>query len=276
MPAHTCHDACTQVPHRQVPLRLRLCQGKAHVLTQRMCQCAAPDTCTRLHAGASPLNAPEVVLAPGKVLLLTPTQTVQHMMRASPPSPPDIAPVPGKNAAADAVTQSPAAAAVQMGPATTLGAQGPAAKADNSGNSSKALGAKRGKAKAGTQADGGEDGKEQIAKDGEEWVSSWTGKVYPRSVCYRPGDKLIQELTMDDLVGDYEVERIVDEFVTNKSKWYLIKYKGYELRLGNGENDKGDWELQKNVKGTEAFRQWQRSKPAYFFQLVGDQAKPSK
>eukprot|EP00983_Pelagomonas_calceolata_P028179 882613-Pelagomonas_calceolata.AAC.4 len=48
----------------------------------------------------------------------------------------------------------------------------------------------------------------------------------------------------------------------------MFYLQGYELRLGNGENDKGDWEVQKNVKGTEAYRQWKRSKPAYFHQLL--------
>jgi hypothetical protein len=42
---------------------------------------------------------------------------------------------------------------------------------------------------------------------------------------------------------------------------------GYELRLGNGENDKGDWEAFKNVKGTEAYLQWKKNKPAYFYQV---------
>uniref|UniRef100_A0A7S3QM81 Chromo domain-containing protein n=1 Tax=Dunaliella tertiolecta TaxID=3047 RepID=A0A7S3QM81_DUNTE len=191
---------------------------------------------------------------------------------ASPPSASEDVPAPEKSAAADTNARSPAAAAVQMGAATTLVVQGPAAKA---GNSSKTNGTKKGKAKASTQGDEGDDDEKPKA-DEEEWVLSWTGKVYPRSVCCRPGDKLIKDMTMDELQGDFEAECIVDEFVSKKYRWYLIKYKGYELRLGNGENDKGDWEVQKNVKGTEAYRQWKRSKPAYFHQLVGSQAKPPK
>jgi len=42
--------------------------------------------------------------------------------------------------------------------------------------------------------------------------------------------------------GDFEAECIVDEWQMGKEKYYLVKYKGYELRIGNGRSDKGDWE----------------------------------
>jgi len=42
--------------------------------------------------------------------------------------------------------------------------------------------------------------------------------------------------------GDFEAECIVDEWVMGKTEFFLVKYKGYELRIGNGRSDKGDWE----------------------------------
>jgi hypothetical protein len=39
---------------------------------------------------------------------------------------------------------------------------------------------------------------------------------------------------------------------------------GYELHLGDGKADKGDWEPEENAESVQLHR-WKRSKPDYYY-----------
>lgn len=97
-------------------------------------------------------------------------------------------------------------------------------------------------------------------------VHSWTGRRYPASLCCRPGDKRVAEYENDteEAEGDFEVEAIVDETKIGARTFYLVKWKGFELRPGDGRDVKGDWEPEAHLKGCAALAKWRKDKPAYF------------
>lgn len=106
-------------------------------------------------------------------------------------------------------------------------------------------------------------------QDPGEYRQAPNGKSYPKEVCLRPGDKTIQEFIDNpvDLEGDFVVEKVVDEEQRGKTKWYLVKWKGYELNFGDPSKDiKGDWEPEKNLAGNVALKKWKTEpKPSYFY-----------
>lgn len=56
--------------------------------------------------------------------------------------------------------------------------------------------------------------------------------------CYLPGDTRVAEMDPDDAAGDFEVDWIVDEVPQGRSSMYLVKWKGYELNIGDGREEK--------------------------------------
>lgn len=46
------------------------------------------------------------------------------------------------------------------------------------------------------------------------------------------------EMDPDDVAGDFEVDWIVDEVPQGRSSMYLVKWKGFELNIGDGREEK--------------------------------------
>ncbi|GAX85260.1 hypothetical protein CEUSTIGMA_g12679.t1 [Chlamydomonas eustigma] len=102
-----------------------------------------------------------------------------------------------------------------------------------------------------------------IEKDEEDaaWVTSWTGRRYLKSMCCKEGDIRVKDIKTEDQSGDFEVDYILDEFASGpRDLHFLVKWKGYEVNIGNGKDVKGDWEPAKNVARTAALREWKKIK----------------
>jgi hypothetical protein len=105
---------------------------------------------------------------------------------------------------------------------------------------------------------------QSVLEQGEEenlWVTGWNGRRYLKSMCYKEGDIRVEDIKPEDLSGDFDVDYILDEFDAGpRNLIFLVKWKGYELNIGNGKDMKGDWEPAKNVAGTAALREWKKIK----------------
>ncbi|KAI8464636.1 MAG: hypothetical protein J3K34DRAFT_526014 [Monoraphidium minutum] len=101
------------------------------------------------------------------------------------------------------------------------------------------------------------------ARGGKKPLGSYvglTGREYPANRAFTRGDKLVVDYTAggyDDGAGEeFEVEAILDEARIGKRTLYLIKWKGYELDVGDKKSRNGGWEPRHNIADAALVAAW--------------------
>eukprot|EP01025_Chloroclados_australasicus_P010560 TRINITY_DN1432_c0_g1_i2.p1 TRINITY_DN1432_c0_g1~~TRINITY_DN1432_c0_g1_i2.p1 ORF type:complete len:275 (-),score=26.02 TRINITY_DN1432_c0_g1_i2:361-1185(-) len=95
----------------------------------------------------------------------------------------------------------------------------------------------------------------------DEMFVAQNGRAYPKSWLYVEGDILYQMYKDIEYNGDFEVERISDQYVVDGKSTYLVKFVGFELSFTDEMEEKS----LNNCKGV--FQKWKKSESSLLSRL---------